>query len=105
MPILLSADVREAFFKIRVAPASRHLSLFLMDYDTQTQELTAKVIEHSKLVTIQALALIMGVNQSPAYLSTAFQDVAKSIEDDQLKWFLQYLRYLDDLQIKIPPEN
>ena len=54
MSVLLSADVREAFFKIRVAPASRHLSLFLMDYDTKTQQLTAKVTEHSKLVTIQA---------------------------------------------------
>ena len=43
----------------------------------------------------------MGVNQSPAYLSIAFQDVAKSIKDDQLQWFLQYLQYLDDLQIGI----
>jgi hypothetical protein len=41
MPILLSADVREAFFKIKVAPASRHLSLFLMDYDHHTKQLTA----------------------------------------------------------------
>ena len=98
MPDLLSADVRAAFLEIRVAPASRHLSLFLMNYGTQTQQLTAKVTEHSKLVTIQALALIIGVNQSPAYLSIAFQDVAKSIEDNQLQWFLQYLRYLDDLQ-------
>ena len=105
MPVLLGADVREAFFKIRVAPATRHLSLFLMDYGTQTQQLTAKVTEHSKLVTIQALALIMGVNQSPAYLSIAFQDVAKNIEDDQLQWFLQYLRYLDDLQIGITAEE
>ena len=101
MPVLLSADVRESFFKIRFAPASRHLSLFLMDYDTKTQQLTAKVTEHSKLVTIQALALSMGVSQSPAYLSIAFQDLAKSIEDDQLQWFLQYLCYLDDLQIGI----
>ena len=37
MPVLLSADVREAFFKIKVAPASRHLSLFLIDYDKKTQ--------------------------------------------------------------------
>ena len=76
MPVLLCAHVREAFFKIRVASASRHLSLFLMDHDTHTQQLTAKVTEHSKLVTIQALALIMGVNQSPFYLLIAFQDVA-----------------------------
>ena len=105
MPVLLSVDVREAFFKIRVAPASRHLSLFLMDYDTKTQQLSAKVTEHSKLVTIQALALIMGMNQSPAYLSIAFQDLAKSIPDKQLPWFLQYLCYLDDLQIGITAEE
>ena len=101
MPIILSVNVREAFFKIRVAPASRHLSVFLMDYDNQTQELTAKVTEHSKLVTIQALALIMGVNQSPAYLSITFQDIATSIKDDHLQCFLQYFRYLDDLQVGI----
>ena len=101
MPILLSADVREAFFKIKVAPASCHLSLFLMDYDRRTNQLTAKVTENSEMVTIQALVLIKGVNQSPAYLSIAFQDIAKGLEDDQLKWFLQFLRYLDDLQIGI----
>ena len=48
-----------------------------MDYDTKTQQLTAKVTEHSILVTIQALALIMGVSQSPYYLSIAFQDLEK----------------------------
>ena len=101
MSILLSTDVREAFFKIRVAPASCHLSLFLMDYDHHTKQLTAKVTENSELVTIQALALIMDAHQSPAYLSIAFQDIAKGLEDDQLKWFLQFLRYLDDLQIGI----
>ena len=47
-----------------------------MDYDTKTQS-TAKVTEHSKLVTIQALALIMGVSQSLAYFLIAFQDLAK----------------------------
>jgi hypothetical protein len=62
MPILLSADVREAFFKIKVAPASHHLSLFLMDYDRWTKQLTAKVTENLEMVTIQALVLIMGVN-------------------------------------------
>ena len=72
-----------------------------MDYDRRTKQLTAKVTENSEMVTIQALALIMGVNQSPAYLSIAFQDIAKGLEDDQLKWFLQFLRYLDDLQIGI----
>ena len=101
MPILLSADVREALFKKKVAPASRHLSLFLMDFDAATNVLQPKVTETSTLVTIQALSLIMGVTQSPSYLSLAFQDLAKTIPDKLLKWFLQYLRYLDDLQIRI----
>ena len=43
----------------------------------------------------------MGVTQSPAYLSLAFQDLAKTVPDKLLQWFLQYLRYLDDLQIGI----
>ena len=39
----------------------------------------AQAKEYSKLVTIQALALIMGVIQSPAYLSLAMQDLTKDI--------------------------
>ena len=101
MPILLSADVREAFFKIKVAPASRHLSLCLMDYEETTKVLQPKV----RLVTIQFLSLIMGVTQSPCYLSLAFEDLAASIPDQLLKWFLQYLRYLDDIQIGITSQE
>ena len=70
-----------------------------MDFDTVKEVLQPKVTENSKLVTIQAISLIMGVTQSPAYLSLAFQDLAKNIPDKLLQWFLQYLRYLDDLQI------
>ena len=101
MPILLSADVKEAFFNIKVTPASRQLSLFLMDFDPAKGVLHPKVTENSKLVTIQATSLIMGVTQSPAYLSLAFQDLAKHLPDKLLQWFLQFLRYLDDLQIGI----
>ena len=105
MPVLLSADVREVFFKIRVAPALRHLSLFLMDFDTKTQQLTAKVSQHSKLVTIQALALIIVVSLSPAYLKLAFQVLTEDIQDKHLQWFLQHLHYLDDLQIGVTAEE
>ena len=76
-----------------------------MDFDTAKGVLQPKVTENSKLVTIQALALIMGVTQSPAYLSLAFQDLAKNIPDKLLQWFLQYLQYLDDLQIGITARN
>ena len=33
MPVLCIADIREAYFWLRVSPAATHLSLFLMDYD------------------------------------------------------------------------
>ena len=52
MPILLNADVREAFFKIKVAPASRHLSLALIDYDEATKELKPQQSPTSRLVTL-----------------------------------------------------
>ena len=104
-PILLSADVKEAFFKIKVAPASRHLSLFLMDYDEATKVLQPKVTESSKLVTVQALSLIMGVSQSPCWLSLSFENLATTIPDQLLRWFLKYMRYLDDIQIGITAEE
>ena len=56
-----------------------------MDFDTAKNVLQPKVTENSKLVTIQALALIMGVTQSPAYLPLAFQDLAKNIPDKLLQ--------------------
>ena len=77
MPVLLSADIREGYLRLRVSFALTHLSLFLMDYDHKTQQLTAQTTKHSKLVTIQALVLIMGVIQSPAYLSLCLQNFKK----------------------------
>ena len=105
MPILFSADVREAFFKIKVAAASQHKSLFLMDYEPVEKVLQPKETENSELVTVQATSLIMGVNQSPAYLSLAFGDLAEDILDQFLQWCLKYLRYLDDLQSGILAEE
>ena len=60
-----------------------------------------KVTDTSNLVTIQATLLIMGVAQSPCYLSLAFRHLAEHLPDKILQWFLQFLRYLDGLQIGI----
>ena len=97
-PVLCSMDMREAFFRLRVSPASTRLSLFLMDYDSKTKQLTAKATENSKLVTIQTLVSIMGLNQSPAFLSLSLQDLTQDVKDTILRYFLKYVRYLDDLQ-------
>jgi hypothetical protein len=72
-----------------------------MDYGYRSKQLTAKATEYSRLVTIQALVLIMGVSQSPAFLSLSLQDLTKDIKNQYLRYFLQYLRYLDDLQLGI----
>ena len=76
-----------------------------MDYNYKTQQLTAQATEHSKLVTIQALVLIMSVSQSPAYLSLCLQDLKKDILDQHIQYFLQYLHYLDDLKIGVTAEE
>ena len=47
----------------------------------------------------------MSVGQSPAYLSLCLQDLKKDIPDQHLQYFLQYLRYLDDLQIGVTVEE
>ena len=47
----------------------------------------------------------MGVNQSPAYLSLAFGDLAEDIPDQLMQWSLKYLRYLDDIQSGILAEE
>ena len=105
MPIICSADIREAYFRLRISPEAKLSSLFLMDFDTQTKQLTAKVTQHSKLVTIQTKVSIMGVNQSGSFLSLSLQDLTKDIEDPILRYFLRYLRYLDDLQSGVVAEE
>ena len=90
MSVILSADICEAHLRLRVSPASTHVSRFLMDYYYKNQQLTAKATEHSRLVTIKALFLIMGVSQSPAYMSLCLHDLTKDITDQRLRYFLQY---------------
>ena len=105
MPIICSADIREAYFRLRISPAAKLSSLFLMDFDNQTKQLTAKVSQHSKLATIQAKVSIMGVNQSGSFLSLSLQDFTKDIQDPILRYFLRYLCYLDDLQSGVAAEE
>ena len=69
-----------------------------MDYNYKTKQLTAKASEQNKLVTIQALVSIMGMSLSGSFLSLSLQDLTKDIQDPILRYFLKYLRYLDDLQ-------
>ena len=41
----------------------------------------------------------MEMSQSGSFLSISLQDLTKDIQDTILRYFLKYLRYLDDLQI------
>ena len=57
------------------------ISLFLMDFNVKTQELTAKASPDTKLVTIRSLVSIMGLLQSPAFLNLCLEDLTTEIKD------------------------
>ena len=97
-PVLCSQDIQEAFFRLSLAPESTNLSLFLMDFNVKTQELTAKATPDTKLVTIRSLVSIMGILQSPVFLNICLKGLTTEIKDAVLQYFLKCLHYLDNLQ-------
>ena len=105
MPVICSADIREAYFRLRISPAATHFSLFLMDYDHKTKQLTAKVTEHSQMVTVQTLVSVMGCSQSGSFLNLSLRDLTKDIKDAILRMCLDKMRYLDDLQTAVTAED
>ena len=104
-PILCSMDIREAFFRITLAPDSTRLSHFLMNLNTKTQELTARATQDTKLVTIQSLMSIMGLLQSPDFLGLCLEDLTTEIKDTILQYFLKFVCYLDDIQTGVVAEE
>ena len=72
-----------------------------MDFDSQTNQLTAKQGPNTKLVTIRCLVTVMGILQSPCFLGLCREDLAMDITDKVLAGFLKYFSYLDDLQAGI----
>ena len=104
-PVLVLMDIKEAFFRITLVPESTNLSLFLMDLNTKTNELTAKVGPDTKLVTIRSLVSIMGFLQSPSFLNLCLDSLTNDIKDKILQYFLKYMRYLDDLQSGLVAEE
>ena len=76
-----------------------------MDLNTVTGELTAESTKDTKLVTIRSLLSIMGILQSPALLHLCVEDLTTDIKDDILKYFLKYMRYLNDLQTGLVAEE
>ena len=47
----------------------------------------------------------MCLNQSPAFLSLSLQNLTEDIKDDILRYFMTYMRYLDDLQTGLVAEE
>ena len=95
-PIIFSMDIKEAFFRILLHEDSVNSLLFLMDYDSQTNQLTAKQGPNTKLVTIRCLVTVMGILQSPCFLGLCREDLEKDITDKMLTYFLKYFSYLDE---------
>ena len=97
-PIIFSMDIKEAFFRILLHQDSVNSLWFLMDFDSQTNQLTAKQGPNTKLVTIRCLVTVMGILQIPCFLGLCREELAKDITDKILTYFLKYFSYLDDLQ-------
>ena len=76
-----------------------------MDCNQSTGKLTAKASPETKLVTIRSLVSIMGILQSPAVLNLCLKDLTTEIKDDILRYFLKYMRYLDDSQTGLVAEE
>ena len=72
-----------------------------MDYDSQTNQLTAKQGPNTKLVTIRCLVTVMGILQSPAFLGLCREDLTKELDDHTLQYFIKFFSYLDDHQAGI----
>ena len=98
-PIIFSMVIKEAFFRILLHEDSVNSLLFLMDFDTNSQTLTGKQGPNTKLVTIRCLVTVMGMLQSPCYLSK------KGHYRQGVAYFLKYFSYLDDLQAGITGEE
>ena len=76
LPVVVVQDIREAYFRLRMAgisdktdgkPSSSGPLAFLMDCDTGTdgvQTLTAKKTATSKLLAILVMVAVMGISQS-----------------------------------------
>ena len=100
LPIVFSSDIKEAFFRLRLRSESTNSLMFLMDFDANTQVLTAKAGPDTTLVTVRPLVCIMGVKQSPIFLALGRHDMVEEIKprDPVLADHLKKVSYVDDCQ-------
>ena len=98
MAIFAFLDIKEAFWKQRLDNGSSDSLCFLMDISPAGQ-LTASDDEGNRLVCLRPKRSIMGVSQSPVFLSLAKLDMAKQLEsvDPVLAEQLRTCSYVDDL--------
>ena len=100
LPLIFTADIEQAFFKILLETSSRDQLLFVMDYDKKNKILTAEAGPNTELVTLRAKASIMGVKHSPLYLSLVKEDVGQEVkkQDKILSYHMANHSYVDDMQ-------
>ena len=99
--ITFSTDIKEAFFRITLHEDSVNSLIFLMAFNSQTNQLTAKQGPKTKLVTIRCLVTVMEILQYPWFQGLCREDLAKDIKDKILTYFLKDFSYLIDLQTAI----
>ena len=85
-PIIFLCDIREAFFRILhlVHEGSSSSNMFLMDFNSQANQLSSKSEPNSELVTVRTLVKVMEILQSPAFLGLCRKDPATDLENQTL---------------------
>ena len=98
LPFLAFADIGEAFWRMRLDESSSSDLCFLMDQDRHTGRLSASGAPGTKLVCLRPSRSIMGISQSPAFLSLAKLQLAEDVEldDKVLAHHIRQLSYVDD---------
>ena len=83
-PIIFSCDIREAFFRILHHEDSSSSNMFLMDFNSQANQLSSKPEPNSELVMVRTLVTVMEILQSPAFLGLCRKDPATDLENQTL---------------------
>ena len=99
LPVLAFADIGEAFWRMRLEEVSASDLCFLMDQDVKSGRLSATGATGTKLVCLRPARSVMGVSQSPAYLSIAKLQLADDLEgeDEVLAHHIRNFTYVDDV--------
>jgi hypothetical protein len=99
LPVLAFSDISEAFFKMRLDLESAGNLCFILDQEETSGRLSAGGPGATKMVCLRPTRSVMGISQSPCYLSIAKLQLADDMElkDPVLAHHIRSMSYVDDM--------